>query len=54
MMREIILGAYFALAFLWVLAVLFGIFARAIGLTDRTDWVGQLARICRAVLIWSP
>jgi hypothetical protein len=39
---------------LWILAVVFGIIAGPLHLTDRHDFVGRLARFCRAVFLLSP
>jgi len=48
-MREVAPVAVVALGILWIMAVCFGILARAFKLTRRRDWVGSVARVCGAI-----
>jgi hypothetical protein len=53
-MRDILVGLFVSAAALWVLAVLFGIAAGPLGLTQRDSGLGRIARFCKAIFDLSP
>jgi hypothetical protein len=53
-MRDLVVAVISVVGGLWLVAVLFGLVAKPLKLTDHRSFVGRLAKACRAIALLSP
>jgi hypothetical protein len=53
-MREVAFAVLTLVGVVWIAAVVVGLLAKPLKLTEQRSWVGRLARTCRAVALLSP